>query len=238
MDTDGYTELSMNQYYQDANQSGQGQDPNSVYADYMREEKARNIIEQINPDYLLEDIENRIRGRLKDRFTKEWKDGVDRLKISERLISNYVSFLGALLNQNTSLSNFSTKEINNIMEMVIDYTRDDLSDNSDSYGFVKRKTIIVTRTVDKLVPYTTNEGMMLEQLVPVKVQTELELERVTDFNEMTRIGNIICMSTFAVLKRAQNGMEAQRIFKHLNISESMTQQGQKKGMMDFLKFWQ
>jgi hypothetical protein len=50
---------------------------------------------------------------------------------------------------------------------------------------------------------------------------KMELEKVTDYNEMNRIGNIICMSTFAVLKRAQNGMEAQRIFKHLNISESM-----------------
>ena len=64
-----------------------------------------------------------------------------------------------------------------------------------------------------------------------------EVERIIDNNEMTRIANIICMSTFAVLKRAQNGMEAQRIFKHLNISENMSPPNQKRGFMDMLNFW-
>lgn len=237
MESDDYTKALMDNYYTESNQTGQGQDPNSLYADYMKEEHTRNIIEQINPDYLLEDIEHRIRGQLKDRYSKEWKEANLKNKISEGLIANYISFLGSILNQNTSLSNFSTKEINNIMEMVIDYTRDDLSDNSEYYGFVKKRVLRKKQKVKLLKEYVTNEGLLLCTYEDKVIEIEIETEKVTDYNEMTRIGNIICMSTFAVLKRAQNGMEAQRIFNHLNISESMSQQPQKKGIMDMLAFW-
>jgi hypothetical protein len=46
---------------------------NSLYADMMREERVKNVIAQLNPDILLEDIEHRIRGEIKDRYTQEWK---------------------------------------------------------------------------------------------------------------------------------------------------------------------
>ena len=48
-------------------------DPNALYADVMREEKVTNIIAQINPDNLMVDIEHRIRGEIKDHYTKQWK---------------------------------------------------------------------------------------------------------------------------------------------------------------------
>ena len=41
-------------------------DPNAMYADMAREERATNILAQINPDNLLTDIEHRIRGEKKD----------------------------------------------------------------------------------------------------------------------------------------------------------------------------
>ena len=202
---DDYTNEFMNQAYTSAQQSGEVQDPNSLYADYMREEKVRNIIEQLNPDNLLEDIEHRIRGEKKNRLTKQWEAiNKDSNEVSEILISNYISFLGSFLNQNTSLSNFSAQEINNLMGVVIDYLKDDLSDNSEVYNFVKY---------------------------------DMYGNEMTDYNEMTRIGNIIAMSTFAVLKRAQNGMESRRIFSGLKMNENTSQQPAKKGMLDALKFW-
>ena len=187
-------------------QQRQEQDPNSLYADQMREEKVTNIIQQLNPDNLVEDIEHRIRGEKKNRYTKEWeKINPDSTKvISNLMIENYMSFLSSLLNQNTSLSNFSSGEINNLMNMIVEYIRDDLSDNADNYGFIVQ---------DERGNYTI------------------------DFNEMTRIGMIICGTTFSVLKRAQNGMEARRIFGALKVNESVNQTSQKKGIMEALKFW-
>ena len=60
---------------------------------------------------------------------------------------------------------------------------------------------------------------------------------IVDYNEMNRIGIIICGATFAVLKRAQGGMEARRIFSALRMNENLSAQPQKRGWSDFLKFW-
>lgn len=186
----------MKQYQMESMQTGQGQDPNSLYSDYMKEERVKNILSQLNPDTLVEEIEHRIRGEKRNTYTREWEKISDTIKpISELLISNYISFLGSILNQNTSLSNYSANEINNIMSMIIEYLTDDLTDNDISYGLVG------------------------------------------NYNEMTRIANIICISTFSVFKRALNGQEARRIFSSLRVTESLSPQPQKKGFLDFLKFW-
>lgn len=112
-----------------------GADPQAMFADGMREEKVINILAQINPDSLLTDIEHRIRGEKKDPFTGAWvpivKGG---RRVSEQLVSTFISFLGSILNQNTSMSNFSEGEINNLMEMIIDWVKSDLVVNADKYG--------------------------------------------------------------------------------------------------------
>ncbi len=109
-------------------------DPNAMYADAMREEKVTNILQQINPDNLLADIEHRIRGEKKD-WTGEWvpisKSGV---VVSEDLIAHFISFLGSILNQNTSMSNFSPQEINNLMDLIRNWVRQHLVVNAEAYG--------------------------------------------------------------------------------------------------------
>lgn len=109
-------------------------DPQAIYADHMREEKAINILAQINPDSLLTDIEHRIRGEKKD-YTGQWvKISEDGREVSEQLVSTFISFLGAILNQNTSMSNFKEAEVNNLMEMITDWVRNDLVVNASRYG--------------------------------------------------------------------------------------------------------
>lgn len=109
-------------------------DPNAIYADTMREEKTSNLLNQINPDNLLTDIEHRIRGEKKDPYTHEWVKNEHAKPVSEKLISNFVSFLGAILNQNTAMSNFSVDEINNMMQMIIKFVSIDLTLNDKEYG--------------------------------------------------------------------------------------------------------
>lgn len=214
-------------------------DPNSVYADSMREDKMKNIIAQLNPELLLSDIEHRIRGEMKNPVTEQWelikKEGEK--KISEELVQNYISFLSVYLTQNNSLSNFSTDEINSIMEVVINYVKDDLSDNAEKYGLTQKKEVERKVIVKKLVPYKDSKGINSMKEEPIEmIQTIQVGEESTDYNEFNRIGHIVCQSTFSVLKQAQNGMLAQRIFKALRVTESLNDGG-KKSKMDFLKFW-
>jgi len=136
-------DLIMGQLNQQATLQSQQQanDPNALYADIMREEKVTNIIAQISPENLLEEIEHRIRGEKRNVFSRQWeKINPEGIEISKELVANFMSFLGAILNQNTSLSNFSSHEINNLMEVIIEWVRDDMTDNDKKYGLVGKYT--------------------------------------------------------------------------------------------------
>ena len=216
----------------------QAGDPNSVYADSMREDKIKNVIAQLNPELLLTEIEHRIRGEKKNHYTDQWEPiNKNSPKISEELVQNYISLLNVYLTQNNSLSNFSPEEINNIMSVIIEYIRDDLTDNGEKYGLTTKNTMIQKRKVKILKPYINEDGFSLMKEIVIEQDTEVLIgEEHTDYNEFTRIGHIVCQSTFSVLKQAQNGMLASRIFKALRVTESLNDGG-KKSKLDFLKFW-
>ena len=119
----------------------QDSDPNALYAENMREEKIANVIAQLDPQNLLDDIEHRLRGEKFNKIEQQWEAiGDERISINEKLISRFMSFLGAVLNQNTTLSNYSLNEINNRMELVIEYIRDDLTDNDVEYNLEGKYT--------------------------------------------------------------------------------------------------
>ncbi len=116
-------------------------DPNAIYADSMREEKIANVIGQLDPQNLLDGLEHRLRGEKLNPLTNEWEPISEvPLYVHPKLISRFISFLGAVLNQNTTLSNYSIHEINNRMELVIDFVRDDLADNDVEYDLVGNYT--------------------------------------------------------------------------------------------------
>jgi len=128
-------DAALNQMISEANQMGQGADPNSLYADHVQEIKVTNIISQINPDNILSDIEHRIRGQRYNQMTKMWEEiSTKSKKINEQIVVDFMSFLGAYLNQGVTFGNYSAQEINNIMQGVIEHVRDALPNKSAEYG--------------------------------------------------------------------------------------------------------
>lgn len=122
------------QFAREQQQQAIDNDPNAIYADSMREDKATNILAQINPDNLLTDIEHRIRGEKKD-VNGIWTPITAKATpVSEEMVASFISFLGCILNQNTSMSNFKEQEINNMMEMITEWVSDDLDTNAGKYG--------------------------------------------------------------------------------------------------------
>lgn len=111
-------------------------DPNAMIAAGMKEEKVNNILSQINPDNLLSDIEHRIRGDRKDVYSGSWIKGKN--TINPLLIDKFITFLGCILNQNTSMSNFTEGEINNLMDLVIGWISKELRTNSTLYGIERQ----------------------------------------------------------------------------------------------------
>lgn len=120
---------------------GKDYTPDDIYAQGMQEERVRNIIAQISPDTQLGEIELRIRGYRKDTLTGEWKViDKDSKEVSPKLVSRYISYLGSILNQNTSMSNLNSVQVNKIMKLVIEYLSDDMDANAEEYGFAEEYT--------------------------------------------------------------------------------------------------
>lgn len=206
-----------------------GPTSDSVYADYVQEKKAENILAQINPDRLLAEISERIKGRYKDIYTEQWVQIEGAPQVSPLLVGNFISFLSAFLNNSVTLSNFREKEINNIMKAVIQYVVDDLRSNSEKYqiGSVRHRRVTITYADGSSKSY-------------------IESTFTPNYSEMTRIGLIVCMSTFSTLKRALNGLESLRIFRIMKIGEMNspyagggggTSEGGMGSFKEALKFW-
>lgn len=140
MDNPKITEEYVAEKQLDQSQQQIDNDPNAVYAENMKSERAANLLDQINPDNLLTDIEHRIRGEKKNVYTQKWEASKDHKPVSEKLLSNFMSFLGAVLNQNTSMSNFSSDEINNMMEIIIKYIGKEMTVNDELYELVEDYT--------------------------------------------------------------------------------------------------
>lgn len=106
-----------------------------MYANMLQEERIKNVIAQISPDVQLYELEMRIKGLRKNIYTGAWeKISPDSPEVSPLLVQRFVSYLSSLLNQNTSLSNFSEMQINKIMNLVIEWVSDTLNADADLYG--------------------------------------------------------------------------------------------------------
>ena len=106
-----------------------------LYANAIQEEKVKNVIAQLDPDNQLKEIEMRIRGYKKNYFTQEWeKLDPDSPEPPRLLISRFVSYLSAIMNQNTTQGNLSEMQVNSIMRLVIEYIADELDSNAQIYN--------------------------------------------------------------------------------------------------------
>lgn len=109
-----------------------------IYANMAQEDRVKNIIAQVSPDSQLYEIEMRIKGYRKNQYTQQWERiSPDAPEPHPLLVQRFVSYLSSILNQNTSLSNLTEKNINDIMGLVINYIVDDLSANSEIYGLTR-----------------------------------------------------------------------------------------------------
>ena len=115
-------------------------DPHQIQTDYLRDQRAANLLDQINPDRLMEDIEHRLRGEKYDRMNGWIARSSQSVMVSEKLIDNFMGFLGAVLTQNVSMSNFSANEINAIMVPLISWVSRDLEVNHEEYGLKENYT--------------------------------------------------------------------------------------------------
>lgn len=127
--------------YNNAMKQQMDSDPNSLYADQMREDRVANVLTQLDPSTLVDEIEHKLRGQKFDRTTQTWINiSEEGDKVSDLLIQRYVSFLSSILTLHTTISNYSLTEINNRMRLIIGYLKRDMSNHAEQYGLVNNYT--------------------------------------------------------------------------------------------------
>lgn len=208
-----------NQDYPVAQVESQPVRSDEIYAGVMQESRVTNVISQTSPDNQLMEIQMRIKGYARDSLTGQWeKIDPKAPEPNSLLVNRYISYLSSLLNENTRMTNLSPGEINAIMFLIIEWLTDDLDSNAETYalGYYHKKEIVHSNGKKE----------------PINIF-------VNDYSERTRIGHILLNVTYMILKRSQNGLESKRIFSALNMTEALGSMGggQKKGVLEALKFW-
>lgn len=168
-----------NEYYpEEMMMAGQGMGPGSsdVYSAIIQEKRVENILEQLNPDKLIIEIEYRIKGYVKNQFSKKWElIGKKEKQVSDELISDLLSILSSILTNNTTLSNFTTDEINKIMKLMVIKLIDTIREKCEDYNLTNN--------------YAERDRVMLICLNTVfsslkRAQAGLESKRLFDSLEM------------------------------------------------------
>lgn len=112
-----------------------------LYANYIQEERIKNILSQLDPENQLKEIEMRIRGYKKNMITTEWeKIDPDSPEPPRLLVSRFISYLSSIMNQNTTQGNLSERQVNSIMKLSIEYISDELDSNADIYDLENNYT--------------------------------------------------------------------------------------------------
>jgi hypothetical protein len=105
-----------------------------LYANAIQEERIKNVIAQLDPENQLKEIEMRIRGYKRNVLTGEWeKIDPNSPEPPKLLVSRFISYLSSIMNQNTTQSNLSEQQVNNLMALAIHYVSDELDSNADLY---------------------------------------------------------------------------------------------------------
>lgn len=77
--------------------------------------------------------------------------------------------------------------------------------------------------------------IIIRKMIDMMRSNAVKYDLVRDYAERDRILLIVCMSVFAALKRAQNGLEAKRLLESLELKEHMATSN--RSPVEKLAFW-
>lgn len=161
---------------------------------YQGEEDIKNIVGQIDPQRILDNLNHALKGEY---YSKEKGDWV---KIGEALINDagrgwIISFFTSIMNNASTMGTISENQFSYLMEGVIDSITREFRCNLEKFGFVPPGKGFA-------------EGLYENKGTP-------------DTTRMSSISEMICQRAFIIYSRSVKGSESIRIFKSLSMSDSM-----------------
>lgn len=197
----------MNEYYQD-------QSVSYPQYNYSKDEEIKNIVSQINPKNIIDDLNHALKGEYYNKDLQEWVvNSSGKPLVNDSCRGFVISYLDGILTNNTTMGNIDEKRLSLLMESIIETINKNFVCRLEEFGFV-----------DKGVTYNKNI---------------YENKGTPDTARMTMVANMVYKVCFLVLSRAVRGQESIRIFKSLSMVDNLSGGGmgggqQKKGWMSKL----
>jgi len=179
-----------------------------IYA--QGEQDINNIVAQIDPKTIIDNLNHALKGEYYNKETSEWiKNPSGKPLVNDACRGFLISYLDGILTNNTTMANLDEKKLSFLMESVIETIGKNFTCRLEEFGFVK-----------------PGKGYK---------QGKYENKGTPDTAKMTMASNMIYKVCFLVFTRALRGQESIRIFKSLSMVDTMNQgigqQPQKKGWL-------
>jgi len=104
----------------------------NIYGKLFQEQKVSNFISQTSPFQSLEQINYMLKGYIFNAAEQEWKKVSDGIPKEMRL--DVLQFITPILSENVRMTNFDAKQINGIIEFIIEWTVDYLDNEAEKYN--------------------------------------------------------------------------------------------------------
>jgi len=176
---------------------------------YTSEEEIKNIVGQIDPTHILDNLNHALKGEYFNKEQGMWESVGDAL-VNDACRGWIVSYFTSLMNNASTMGIISEMQFSYLMEGIIDTVTREFRCNLEKFGFV-------------------SEG-------PGYSIKRYENKGTPDTSRMKSISEMIFQRAFIVYSRSIKGSENKRVFKSLTMADQggYGQPPEKRGWMNRL----
>jgi len=174
---------------------------------YSPEEEIKNIVGQIDPAHILDNLNHSLKGEYYHKESGSW------IKIGEPLVNDVcrgwiISYFNSIMNNASTMGIISEIQLSHLMDGIIHTVTKTFRCNLERFGFIPP---------GKYYPY------------------EFENKGSPNTSRMDDVTEMIYRAALLVLSRSLKGTESARIFKSLNMRDTLMfgQQEQPTGLKRF-----
>lgn len=183
------------EYYADMPDAGYTQPP-APNPYYTPENTIDNIVAQIDPANIIDNLDHSLRGEVYSKEKGIWEmNPSGKPLVNDACRGAIMSYMSGILTNNTTMGIVDATQLSNIMESVIETINKKFAVNLEEFGFVPPG--------------------------PGYKEGRYENKGTPDTARMTLVSNMIYIITFITLTRALNGMESKKIFSSLKMNDTM-----------------
>jgi len=190
-------------------QQGQQQDDEQQQVMYAPEGNISNIVGQIDPSTIIDNINHSLKGEFFDKEKGMWVMNPSGIPLVNDACRGFVvSYVTGIMNNNSTMAIITQQQLGYLMESVIEEMGKEFVCNLERFGFVP-------------------QGLGYKKGC-------YENKGTPDSARMDSVTGMVYRAVFSCYTRSINGMESKKIFSSLNMTDGLNfnqQQEQNSGFM-------